>query len=98
MSATSARAAATVTRASAMGPRVWPLMRISAVRMRRMSGWGGAVAARVSSPRAPAWRSRGWKALGGLPAVGDEEARFEADGALGVVSQEEAVGAGFARL
>ena len=79
-----------------MGPRVWLLMRISAVRIRRMSGWGGAVAARVSSPRAPGLEVEGLEGFAGLPAVGDEKTGFEADGAFGVVSEEEAVGTGFA--
>jgi len=33
-----------------------------------------------------------------LPVVGDEEAGFEAGGVLGVVAEEEAVGAGLAGL
>ena len=56
------------------------------------------MAGRVSSPRAPALRSRGWKALEVCQPSGHEEAGFEAGGALGVVAEEEAVSAGLARF
>ena len=36
-----------------------------------MSGWGGAVAVRVSSPRGAGFEVEGLEGIGGLPACGD---------------------------
>ena len=81
-----------------MGPWGWPLMRISAVRMRRVSGWGGAGGGEGEFAAGAGFQVEGLEGVGSLPAIGTQEAGFETDGAFGVVAEEEAVGAGFAGL
>ena len=59
-------------------------------------GWGGGGEGEFAA--GAGLEVEGLEGVSGLPAGGDEEAGFEAGGTLGVVSQEEAVGAGFARF
>ena len=59
-------------------------------------GWGGGGEGEFAA--GAGLEIEGLEGVGGLPAVGAEEAGFEAGGAFGVVAEEEAVGAGFAGL